>query len=98
MRVEIAQGIEAFQAYDEGSIPFTRSNLRQFGSREIVRNLLKQHGRFGPQSGEKPRSINVVGQILIPPFGGSNPPAPASQCGLHYAISGCVRTADIPAG
>jgi hypothetical protein len=22
----------------------------------------------------------------------------ASQCGLHYAISGCVRTADIPAG
>ena len=27
MRVEIAQGIEAFQAYDEGSIPFTRSSF-----------------------------------------------------------------------
>jgi hypothetical protein len=30
-------------------------------------------------------------------FAGSNPPCPASQCGLHYAISACVRTADIPA-
>jgi hypothetical protein len=35
---------------------------------------------------------------LDPPFGGSNPPAPASQSGLHYPISGCVRTADIAAG
>ena len=29
---------------------------------------------------------------------GSNPSAPASQCGLCGVISGCVRTADIPAG
>jgi hypothetical protein len=28
----------------------------------------------------------------------SNPPTPASQCGLSYWISGCARTADIPAG
>ena len=28
----------------------------------------------------------------------SNPPVPASQCGLPYSISGCARTADIPAG
>jgi hypothetical protein len=26
-------------------------------------------------------------------FAGSNPPCPASQCGLSHAISGCVRTA-----
>jgi hypothetical protein len=53
------------------SIPFTRSNLRQFGSREIAANVLMQNGRFSPQSGEKPGLINVVRQILIPPFGGS---------------------------
>jgi hypothetical protein len=28
----------------------------------------------------------------------SNPPTPASQCGLSYSISGCASTADIPAG
>jgi hypothetical protein len=28
----------------------------------------------------------------------SNPLTPASQRGLHYAISARVRTADIPAG
>ena len=28
----------------------------------------------------------------------SNPPTPASQCGLSDLISGCARTADIPAG
>jgi hypothetical protein len=27
----------------------------------------------------------------------SNPPTPASQCGLSYAISGDVGTGDIPA-
>jgi hypothetical protein len=31
-------------------------------------------------------------------FVSSNPPTPASQCGLSYSISGCSRTADIPAG
>jgi hypothetical protein len=31
-------------------------------------------------------------------FAGSNPKCPASQCGLSYSISGCARTADIPAG
>jgi hypothetical protein len=31
-------------------------------------------------------------------FAGSNPACPATQCGLSYAISGWVRTADIPAG
>src|SRR6266853_5095494 len=34
----------------------------------------------------------------IPPFPGSNPGAPASQRGLCGVISGCVKTADIPAG
>jgi hypothetical protein len=28
-------------------------------------------------------------------FVSSNPPTPASQCGLSYGISACVRTADI---
>jgi hypothetical protein len=28
----------------------------------------------------------------------SNPPAPASQCGLSYSISGCASTADIQRG
>jgi hypothetical protein len=32
MDVEHTQGANAFQAYDEGSIPFTRSNLRVFGA------------------------------------------------------------------
>jgi hypothetical protein len=36
--------------------------------------------------------------ILIPPCGGSNPPAPARQSGLRGIISGLARTADIPAG
>jgi len=31
-------------------------------------------------------------------FAGSNPPCPASQCGLSYSISGFARTVDIPAG
>jgi hypothetical protein len=31
-------------------------------------------------------------------FVSSNPPTPANQCGLSYSISGCSRTADIPAG
>ena len=35
-------------------------------------------------------------RILIPPYGGSNPPTPASQCGLCGVISRCGRTADIP--
>jgi hypothetical protein len=30
-------------------------------------------------------------------FAGSNPACPTSQCGLYDAISGRVRTADIPA-
>jgi hypothetical protein len=32
------------------------------------------------------RSQVVRQRILIPPFGGSNPPAPASQCGLRLAF------------
>jgi hypothetical protein len=31
-------------------------------------------------------------------FAGSNPACPASQSGLPYSLSGCARTADIPAG
>jgi hypothetical protein len=36
--------------------------------------------------------------ILIPPFPGSNPGAPASQCGLCGVISRRGRTADISEG
>src|SRR6266478_7313518 len=43
-------------------------------------------------------SLDEVERILIPPFPGSNPGAPASQRGLCGVISGCVKTADIPAG
>jgi len=74
----LARAIEG--AGDEGSVPFTRSNLRQFGGREIAANVLMQHGRVSSQSGEKPRSINVVAQILIPPFGGSNPVSVSQNC------------------
>jgi hypothetical protein len=38
--IEIAERTADFEADDEGSMPFTRSNLRQFGSREIGCNLL----------------------------------------------------------
>src|SRR5260221_12892243 len=31
-------------------------------------------------------------RFLIPPYGGSNPPAPASQCGLCGVISRCGRS------
>jgi hypothetical protein len=37
-------------------------------------------------------------RILIPPFPGSNPGAPASQFGLCIVSSGCGRTSDVPAG
>ena len=43
-------------------------------------------------------SLDEAERILIPPFGGSNPPTPASQCGLCGVISRCGRTADIPEG
>jgi hypothetical protein len=47
-------------------------------SRESARIVLKLHGRFRQQSGKISKLINVIPRILIPPFGGSNPPAPAS--------------------
>jgi hypothetical protein len=56
-----------------------RSRLRQFGSREIAANVLMQNGRFCPRSGKICNYIKAVWQILIPPFGGSNPPAPAND-------------------
>ena len=37
-------------------------------------------------------------RILIWPFPGSNPGAPASQCGLGAVVSGCGRTVDISEG
>src|SRR5713226_1593759 len=43
-------------------------------------------------------SLDEVERILIPPFPGSNPGAPASQSGLCGVISRCGRTADIPEG
>jgi len=46
----------------------------------------------------KPLHIKGLLRILIPPFPGSNPGAPASQCGLCGVISRCWRTADIPEG
>jgi hypothetical protein len=47
-------------------------------SREIAHNHLMRHARFNHQSGKKLCSINMSGRFLIPPFGGSSPPAPAS--------------------
>jgi hypothetical protein len=44
------------------------------------------------------RSQAVRQRILIPPCGGSNPPAPASQSCLWGFISPLARTADISAG
>src|SRR6266481_1052409 len=44
----------------------------------------------------KPLHIKGLLRILIPPCGGSNPPAPATQSGLCIVSSGCGRTADIP--
>jgi hypothetical protein len=39
------------------------------------------------------RSQAVRQRILIPPFGGSIPPAPAKQCGLRPTCSGIARKA-----
>jgi hypothetical protein len=39
---------------------------------------LTLHEHFSPRLGEKRLEINVVRQLLIPPFPGSNPGAPAS--------------------
>jgi hypothetical protein len=47
-----------------------------------IRKVLMRHVRFVPQLGEKARLINVAAAILIPPFGGSSPPAPASKLRL----------------
>jgi hypothetical protein len=44
------------------------------------------------------RSQAVRQRILIPPCGGSNPPAPARQSGLRGFISPLGRIADIPVG
>jgi hypothetical protein len=46
----------------------------------------------------QPLWFDEVERILIPPFPGSNPGTPASQCGLCGVISRCGRTADIPEG
>src|SRR4029077_8863581 len=59
---------------------------------------MKKGGAFGKSFCDFNAWMRNRQRLLIPPFGGSNPPAPASQCGLHYAFSGCVRPADIPAG
>jgi hypothetical protein len=47
-------------------------------SREITGNVLIQQERFSIQSGENGNEIKVAERFLIPPFGGSNPPAPAN--------------------
>jgi hypothetical protein len=46
---------------------------------ETVSNVLIFHVRFFHQLGEKRCRIKHDGRFLIPPYGGSNPPAPASQ-------------------
>jgi hypothetical protein len=41
----------AFQADDEGSIPFTGSNLRAFGASVGEPASDREGGRFGPKTG-----------------------------------------------
>src|SRR5262249_52422698 len=82
IRFDIVEALRAFQADDEGSIPFTCSNLSAqpvggFDSRESGCNSLMLHVRFSPRSGEMRSEIKLEGRFLIPPFGGSSPPAPA---------------------
>ncbi len=51
-----------------------------------------------PRSGGRRRRVHGVGRTQFLQLGGSNPLAPASQCGLCGVISRCGRTADIPEG
>src|SRR5262249_59698265 len=92
IRFDIVEALRAFQADDEGSIPFTRSNLSaqpvgRFVSRESGCNSLMLHVRFSPRSGEMRSEIKLEGRFLIPPFGGSSPPAPATS--LFAVVRSC---------
>jgi hypothetical protein len=48
-------------------------------SREITRKLLMQNLRFAPQSEKMRNEIKASERFLIPPSGGSIPPAPANS-------------------
>jgi hypothetical protein len=54
-----------------------------------------RHARFLRQLGEKRTEINVVRQILIPPFGGSSPPAPASNRINQQLLSSVLILCDV---
>jgi hypothetical protein len=64
--------------------------------REIFCNLLIQNEPFGSQSGKICNQIKDGGRILIPRFGGSSPPAPASQSCLSHKAPVSVEDAAIP--
>jgi hypothetical protein len=50
-----------------------------FDGWEFCRNRLMRQGRFSPQLGKTPCQIKKLGRLLIPPFPGSNPGAPAKK-------------------
>src|SRR5713226_7406310 len=58
-----------------------------------VDRMAAQSAKIEQHETGKPLHIKGLLRILIPPFPGSNPGAPASQFGLCGVISACARTA-----
>ena len=58
--------------------------------RKSARNILMRNGRLSRQSGEIYKPINVIPRILIPPFPGSNPGAPAKFLRYFHCLNRSV--------
>jgi hypothetical protein len=68
--------------------------MRRLPGWKIRCNPLTRHVRCVPRLGKMRYDINAARTILIPPFPGSNPGAPASQCGSVPDISVTFHVGD----
>jgi len=81
-----------------------RSSANEWGRRDHIEDWGRHGAHSLPHETQmqhetgKPLHIKGLLRILIPPFPGSNPGAPANQRGLRQVISGWVRSPDISVG